>query len=129
MTYLERGGIRIYYELRGRNEGIPLLLTHGFGASSQMWALNVTALAAERPVIAWDMRGHGRSDSPSDQADYTQAACLADMTALLDTCGAERAVVGVLSLGGYLSLAFCLACPERCAALHLCSTRPRIRND
>ena len=129
MTYLERGGIRIYYELRGRNEGIPLLLTHGFGASSQMWALNVTALAAERPVITWDMRGHGRSYSPSDQAEYTQAACLADMTALLDTCGAERAVVGGLSLGGYLSLAFWLACPERVAALLLCDTGPGFRND
>ncbi len=60
MTYLERGGIRIYYELRGRNEGIPLLLTHGFGASSQMWAPNVTALAAERPVITWDSATPGQ---------------------------------------------------------------------
>ena len=129
MTYLERGGIRIYYELRGRNEGIPLLLTHGFGASSQMWALNVTALAAERPVITWDMRGHGRSASPANQAEYTQAACLADMVALLDTCGASRAIVGGLSLGGYLSLAFWLACPQRVAALVLCDTGPGFRND
>src|SRR5260370_1292275 len=49
MTYLERGGIRIYYELRRRNEGIPLLLTHRFPASSQMRALIVAALAPRPP--------------------------------------------------------------------------------
>ncbi len=129
MTYLERGGVRIYYELHGSNGGIPLLLTHGFGASSQMWAPNAAALAAGRPVITWDMRGHGRSASPADQAEYTQAACLADMVALLDTCGASRAIVGGLSLGGYLSLAFWLACPLRVAALVLCDTGPGFRND
>ena len=129
MAYLERGGVRLHYELHGCNEGIPLLLTHGFGASSQMWAPNSAALAAERPVITWDMRGHGRSDCPADQAEYTQAACLADMAALLDACGAERAIVGGLSLGGYLSLAFWLACPRRVAALLLCDTGPGFRNE
>src|SRR5258708_31509063 len=129
MTYLERGGVRIYYELHGSNGGVPLLLTHGFGASSQMWAPNAAALAAGARVIHWDMRGHGRSASPANQAEYTQAACLADMVALLDTCGASRAIVGGLSLGGYLSLAFWLAYPQRVAALVLCDTGPGFRND
>jgi pimeloyl-ACP methyl ester carboxylesterase len=129
MADLERDGVRLYYELHGSNGGIPLLLSHGFGASSQMWAPNAAALAAGRPVITWDMRGHGRTDCPADQAEYTQAACLGDMAALLDTCGAERAIVGGLSLGGYLSLAFWLACPQRVAALVLCDTGPGFRND
>src|SRR5258706_3082962 len=129
MADLDRGGVRLYYELRGSSGGIPLLLSHGFGASSQMWAPNAAALAAERPVITWDMRGHGRSDCPGDQAEYTQAACLGDMAALLDTCGAERAIVGGLSLGGYLSLAFWLACPPRVAPVVLCDTGPGFRND
>ncbi len=51
------------------------------------------------------------------------------MVALLDTCGASRAIVGGLSLGGYLSLAFWLACPQRVAALVLCDTGPGFRND
>jgi len=89
----------------------------------------VAALAAERPVITWDMRGHGRSGCPAEQAEYTQAACVRDMAALLDTCGAERAIVGGLSLGGFLSLAFWLAYPRRVAALVLCDTGPGFRND
>jgi pimeloyl-ACP methyl ester carboxylesterase len=130
MAYLERDGVRIHYDRSGSDTGkLPLLLTHGYGASAQMWGPNTAALSADRPVITWDLRGHGRSDCPDDQAEYTQAASVADMAALLDACGAARAVVGGLSLGGYLSLAFWLAHPERVAALLLCDTGPGYRND
>jgi len=131
VTDLDRDGVRISYELDGAGGSgkLPLLLTHGFSASAQMWAPNVAALSADRQVIRWDMRGHGRSDSPDDLAEYTQAACLRDMGALLDACGAERAILGGLSLGGYLSLVFWLEHPERVAALVLCDTGPGFRND
>jgi len=130
MPYLDRAGIRIYYELAGDpGDHPPLLLSHGFGASSTMWRPNVAALAADRRVITWDLRGHGRSDSPDDPAQYSHAACVADMAALLDAAGAERAVVGGLSLGGFLSLAFARERPERVAGLVLCDTGPGFRSD
>ena len=130
MAFLERGGVRLGYEVfGGDNENLPLLLTHGYGASAQMWEPNVGTLAAARPVITWDLRGHGRSDCPPDQAKYTQAASVQDMAAMLDAAGASRAVLGGLSLGGYLSLAFWLAYPERVAALVLCDTGPGYRSD
>ena len=112
MPSLDRAGTNIYYKVTPNAGGQPpLLLSHGFGASSAMWRPNRAALAAGRPVITWDMRGHGRSDSPADPAEYTHAACVADMAALLDAVGAEQAVAGGLSLGGFLSLAFCLQLP------------------
>ena len=127
MPTISRDGVRIAYEVHGAaRRGLPLLLTHGYGESAAMWAPNVAALSAGRPVITWDMRGHGASDSPEDQARYTQQACLDDMAALLDAAGADRAVLGGLSLGGYLSLAFRLARPERVAALLLFDTGPGI---
>ena len=130
MPQLDRTGTHIFYELIGDVNGRPpLLLSHGFGASSAMWQPNRPALAASRQVITWDMRGHGRSDSPADPAEYTHAACVADMAALLDAAGAERAVAGGLSLGGFLSLAFCLEMPDRVAALVLCDTGPGFRSD
>ncbi|HEY1621564.1 MAG TPA: alpha/beta fold hydrolase, partial [Streptosporangiaceae bacterium] len=130
MPYLDRAGTNIYYEIAG-NVGAqpPLLLSHGFAESSAMWQPNRAALAAARPVITWDMRGHGRSDSPADPAEYAHAACVADMAALLDSAGAEQAVAGGLSLGGFLSLAFCLQMPERVAGLVLCDTGPGFRSD
>jgi pimeloyl-ACP methyl ester carboxylesterase len=130
VPYLDRGGVRISYDVHGDSrDTLPLLLTHGFGASAQMWVPNTAALSAGRQVITWDMRGHGRSDSPGNQAEYTHAACLDDMAALLDACGAARAILGGLSLGGYLSLSFWLDHPERVEAMLLCDTGPGFRND
>ncbi|HUJ07019.1 MAG TPA: alpha/beta hydrolase [Streptosporangiaceae bacterium] len=140
MPDLIRDGVRIHYEVsrgtaaRGSGapagaEAPPVLLSHAFGETSMMWEPNLPALAAEHEVITWDMRGHGRSESPADPARYTQDACVADMAALLDECGAARAVLGGLSLGGYLSLAFWLAHPDRVAALMLFDTGPGFRND
>jgi pimeloyl-ACP methyl ester carboxylesterase len=94
-----------------------------------MWEPNVAALAADRPVITWDMRGHGRSDSPDDPEQYSHAACVADMAALLDQAGAERAVLGGLSLGGFLSLEFVLEHPHRVDAVMLFDTGPGYRSD
>jgi pimeloyl-ACP methyl ester carboxylesterase len=130
VPYLERDGVRIHHHVTGPpGGGLPLLLSHGFGATAASWEPNLPQLSAGRPVITWDMRGHGRSDSPDDPGEYSHAECVADMAAVLDAHGAGRAVVGGLSLGGYLSLEFWLAEPRRVAALVLCATGPGFRSD
>jgi pimeloyl-ACP methyl ester carboxylesterase len=130
MPDLEVDGTTVRYEVHGAGtEDIPLLLTHGYSASSAMWAPNLAALSAGRQVITWDVRGHGRSGSPADASRYSEAASVADMAAVLDACGVTAAAVGGLSLGGYLSLAFLLAHPERVAALLLFDTGPGFKND
>jgi pimeloyl-ACP methyl ester carboxylesterase len=132
VSYLDRDGVSIYYEVHGpaKKPGrTPLLLSHGYSDTTQMWASNLAALSADRKVITWDMRGHGRSASPEDQSLYSEELSLRDMAALLDECGVQEAVVGGLSLGGYLSLAFRLRYPERVAALLLFSTGPGYRRD
>jgi pimeloyl-ACP methyl ester carboxylesterase len=129
VPHLDRGGVAIHYEVHGHAGETPLLLTHGYGASAEMWAPNLAALGADRLVITWDIRGHGLSASPDDQACYSQEASVADMAAILDACGHERAVLVGHSLGGYLSLSFHLAHPERVAALVLHSTGPGFKQD
>jgi len=109
--------------------GVPLLLTHGFGATAGMWDPNIDALSEDRPVIVWDQRGHGSSDAPDDMACYSEQISVADMAAILDAAGVHRAVLGGMSLGGYLSLAFHLVHPQRVAALVLVDTGPGYRND
>jgi pimeloyl-ACP methyl ester carboxylesterase len=130
VAYLDRDGVRIYYQAFGPSDGAtPLLLTHGFSETSAMWQPNLAALSAARPVITWDLRGHGSSDAPDDLARYSAEACVADMAALLDACGIARAVAGGLSLGGFLSLELWLAHPDRVAGLVLCDTGPGYRRD
>ena len=120
-------GAAIHYETHG--EGPAVLLTHGFGLTARMWAGQIEALAPTHRLILWDLRGHGRSDSPEDPDLYDPEACVADMAALLDAHGIEQAVVGGLSLGGYLSLAFHLRHPERVRALMLFDCGPGFRRD
>ncbi|WP_322817451.1 alpha/beta fold hydrolase [Tepidiforma sp.] len=126
MPFIDRAGVRIYYESAG--SGPPVLLSHGYSATSQMWHGQVQALADRYQIITWDMRGHGQSDSPDDPAAYSEAHTVADMAAILDSLGVQSAVIGGLSLGGYMSLAFHLAHPARVRALMLFDTGPGYRN-
>ena len=127
MPMLDRDGVRLYYEVHG--SGPTILLTHGYSSSSLMWKGQVEPLSKTHQLVIWDMRGHGKSDYPEDQAAYSEAATVADMAALLDVVGAKTAIVGGLSLGGYMSLAFNAALPERVEALLIIDTGPGYRKD
>lgn len=111
------------------SERAPLLLSHGFSASGRMWDANVGALSGNRQVLTWDMRGHARSDSPADPAQYGVEQSVEDMLMLLGALDAQRAVLCGMSLGGYLSLALHARHPERVAALILVDTGPGFRRD
>jgi pimeloyl-ACP methyl ester carboxylesterase len=127
MPTIDRDGVKIYYEVQG--DGPAVLLTHGYSMTSAMWQGQVAALSKHHQLVLWDMRGHGQSDYPDDPTAYSQAATLADMAALLDEVGATRAVIGGLSLGGYMSLAFYRAHPERVRALLIIDTGPGFKKD
>lgn len=127
MPQLDRAGVRIHYEDHGH--GLPVLLSHGYSASSRMWKDQVAAFKDRYRIIVWDMRGHGQSDYPEDQAEYSEAKTVEDMAAILKACGVDKAVIGGLSLGGVMSLAFHIAHPEMCQALMLFDTGPGFRKD
>lgn len=128
MATLKRNdGVSLYYEVHGR--GPTILLTHGYSATSQMWQGQIEAFSKDHQLVTWDMRGHGRSDSPDDPALYSEPATVADMAALLDEVGATDAIVGGLSLGGYMSLAFHRVHPKRVKALLIIDTGPGYKND
>jgi pimeloyl-ACP methyl ester carboxylesterase len=119
-------GIEIDYEVTGR--GRALLMSHGYSATRRMWDGQHRALGDRYRLISWDMRGHGQTDTPDDPARYSLDLTVADMKALLDHLGIQRAVIGGLSLGGYVSLAFSLAHPEVAEALIICDSGPGYRN-
>lgn len=128
MATIERDGVRIFYEVYG-DTGPAILLTHGFTESGAMWREQVEALSAAHRLIVWDMRGHGRSDYPEDPDAYSEAHTVDDIKAILDEEGIDTAVIGGMSLGGYMSLAFNLRYPERVSALILVDTGPGMKSD
>lgn len=125
MPYLSTNGIQTYYEEDAGPDGAaqpPLVLLHGFTGSIGQWAEARDLLAAERRVIASDLRGHGRTDAPEDLSSYTITAYADDLRALLDALGVARADVLGSSFGGMVALEFALRYPERVRALILADT-------
>src|SRR3990172_9267876 len=128
MSEAHLNGIRIHYEDSG--DGPAVFLTHGYAAAGRMWEPQRKALnEAGYRLVYWDMRGHAETESPDDGALYSEALTIADMLGLMDMLDIEQSVVGGLSLGGFMSLAFQLAHPQRVRALLLCDTGPGYRSD
>jgi pimeloyl-ACP methyl ester carboxylesterase len=94
-------GIRLAYDDLGA--GFPVLLIHGFPLCRRMWRPQAEALvAAGFRVILPDLRGFGESEVGDEPGSVALLAD--DLAALLDHLGIERAVVGGMSMGGYVLL-------------------------
>lgn len=93
---------------------------HGWGCSLYSFNRNLRAIADAGVVaIAPDVRGHGWSDKPLDQASYTPEALARWLLALLDVLAVPRAVLVGHSMGGAVVLRAALLAPERVAGLVL----------
>ncbi|MCB0790337.1 MAG: alpha/beta fold hydrolase [Flavobacteriales bacterium] len=100
----------------------PLLLLHGFPLDHTLWTPQVEGLAGITEVIAPDLRGFGQDGRAVPEA-MTMEAYARDVKGLLDDRGIDRVVLGGLSMGGYVAMAFAEAWPERLAGLLLINTR------
>jgi len=112
--------ITLAYDEAG--SGRPLLLIHGYPLSRKLWAPQLVGLPDAARIIAPDLRGFGESDAP--EGPYTVDQLADDCAALLDELGVrEPVVVGGLSMGGYIALAFWRRHRARVAGLILAATR------
>lgn len=101
----------IAWEVHGPESGAWIVLSHSLAASSAMWIPQIRALGRRFRVLTYDHRGHGRSATPGGVPSVEAFA--ADVVALMDEVGIERAHIVGLSLGGTVGLAVGLAAPER----------------
>jgi 3-oxoadipate enol-lactonase len=107
-------------ELAGVDDGAgaPIALLHGLTASRRYVVMGSTALQRSgHRVIAYDARGHGQSSPAPTSADYTYAQLGADLEAVMDGRGLERAVLAGASMGAHTILWLALNRPERVAGL------------
>ena len=107
-----------YYDTGGA--GPAVVLSHGILMDHSMFDAQVEALAPEFRVITWDQRGHGGTRSPVPFSYWDSAR---DLLALLDHLDLQRAVLGGMSQGGFLSLRAALLAPERVRGLILIDTQ------
>lgn len=125
MPVAEVRGQRLHYQDTG-GTGTPLVLSHGFLMDSDMFDAQRQALTGSHRVITWDQRGHGRTESDGRPFTYWDSAD--DLAGLLDHVGVQRAVVGGMSQGGFISLRFALRYPERTAGLVLIDTQAGVED-
>lgn len=119
MSYANINGQRIYFEDSGGDDP-PVILAHGLLMDHEMFAPQVAALTPEFRVITWDERGFGLTEWDGKPFTYWDSAN--DCLGLLDHLGIERAVVGGMSQGGFISLRTALTAPDRVRALVLLDT-------
>jgi pimeloyl-ACP methyl ester carboxylesterase len=110
--YFDAGGVRLRYVEQGAGE--PVVLVHGFTNTADIWSANgiTQDLARNYRVIAFDMRGHGKSDKPHDAARYGREMGL-DIVRLLDHLGIQRAHIVGYSMGGHVVSQLLTLRPER----------------
>src|SRR4051812_49869690 len=113
---IDADGVMLSGEEAG--QGSPVVLLHGLTATRRYVVMGSRALErGGHRVIAYDARGHGESDpAPSPEA-YAYADLAADLRALLDDLGIERAVLAGASMGAHTLLRFALDHPSRVAGL------------
>jgi 3-oxoadipate enol-lactonase len=120
MSFADINGQRIRFDDSG-GPGWPVVLSHGFLMDHEMFDPQVAALSPEFRVITWDERGFGETESDGQPFTYWDSA--RDCLGLLDHLGIERAVLGGMSQGGFLSLRAALLDPERVRGLVLIDTQ------
>src|SRR4026208_2413831 len=84
--------------------GRPIVLIHGYPFNRTLWNEQVAALSTSYRVIVPDLRGFGESESSTGPATMNRLA--QDVAQLMDHLEISRAVIGGLSMGGYVALAF-----------------------
>ncbi|WP_193181201.1 alpha/beta fold hydrolase [Nisaea sediminum] len=116
MGYVQaKDGIALYCETTG--EGTPVVFVHEFAGDHRSWEPQVRALARYYTCITYSARGYTPSDVPEDAASYSQDKARDDILAVLDGNGIEAAHIVGLSMGGFATLHFGLAYPERALSL------------
>lgn len=116
MPQVRHDGLRIHYRCFGPDHGTPIVLVHGLMLSTYLFD-RLAGRLPDRRVIAVDVRGHGGSSRPEGPWRYSWDLMADDIVAVLDDLGVDRAVVGGLSLGANVALAFGLRHPDRAAGL------------
>jgi len=125
MPFADVNNQRIRFDDTG-GDGPAVILSHGFLMDREMFAPQVDALSGEFRVIAWDERGFGETEFDGKPFTYWDSA--KDCLGLLDHLGIDRAVLGGMSQGGFLSLRAALLAPERVRALVLIDTQAGVED-
>jgi pimeloyl-ACP methyl ester carboxylesterase len=123
--FVERQGVRVFWERYGDGEPTFLLLPTWTIIHSRHWKAQIPYLARHFRVVTFDGRGNGRTDRPRDTAAYDSDEFIADAVAVLEATRTDRAVVAGMSMGAGYAVAMAAEHPDRVlGAIMVCSSVP-----
>jgi pimeloyl-ACP methyl ester carboxylesterase/predicted glycosyltransferase len=111
--FVERDGVRVFYEVYGEGERTILLLPTWSIVHSRHWKAQVPYLARHARVVTFDGRGNGRSARPPGVEHYLADEFAADVLAIMDATGTELATLVAVSAGALWGTIFAADHPER----------------
>ncbi len=114
--YVERDGVRVFWERYGDGDPTVLLLPTWTLVHSRVWKAQIAYLARHFRVVTFDPRGNGRSDRPGDPRLYAESEFASDALAVMDATGTEQAVIVGFSRGAQRALLLAAEHPERVLA-------------
>jgi len=120
MPVVKINNIDLYYEQQGRGEAVIFL--HGYTGSREDWVNQVNAASRNYMTIGVDHRGHGQTEAPKEEKDYSIKIFSEDVYALIKHLGVKQCCLVGHSMGGFMSLQFVLDHPDLVKALVLVDT-------
>ena len=108
---------RIYVDDAGAGE-CPSVFIHSLAGNSRHWLWQLQHVRSEGCAIAFDLRGHGRSDPP-DNGDYSLEACSEDLQAVVDALGVDQFILIGHSMGAAVATVYAASHPEQVRGLVL----------
>lgn len=108
------------YNEEGPFSAPVIIFIHGFPLNKSMWKPQIEAFKDDYRVIAYDVRGHGKSDA--GEMDFSINLFVTDLINLMDAFYIDKAILCGLSMGGYIALNAVENYPKRFSALVLCDT-------
>jgi pimeloyl-ACP methyl ester carboxylesterase len=115
---IKANDVELYYEIRG--DGVPIVFIHGAIENLYVWRFQTEFFSDKYKVIAYDVRGQGKSDKP--HGEYSIQIFANDLYALLQGLKIEKAIIAGYSSGGFVALQFALDHPEMVSKLVLIDT-------
>lgn len=111
--FIERDGVRVFYEVYGEGEQTVVLLPTWSIVHSRSWKAQIPYLARHARVVTFDGRGNGRSDRPEGVAPYLEDEFARDTLAVMDATGVEHATLVGCSCGALWGTIVAADHPER----------------
>ena len=109
--------IELYYETRGETDRQSMVFIHGLMDDCSVWSSQIEHFSERYNTIAYDHRGHGRSDKPD--GDYSMQTLSNDLHALIEKLGLNDVILVGHSMGGVTALTYTLDHPDKVSKLVL----------